>query len=74
MAAGSGMKNNIALIPNVGESEAANAEEGSHDVLLWRRTCLWKIQSNTIRTEREREAQRGITLLSRICATVTNEQ
>ena len=53
--------------------EAASAEEGSHDVLLWRRTCVWKIESNTIRTERER-GTKSITLLSKVCATVTNEQ
>ena len=55
MTAGNRMKNIIALIPNVGKWEAASAEGGSHDVLLWRRTCVWKVESNTIRTERERE-------------------
>ena len=39
------------------------------------RTCVWKIE-NKIRTKRERDThtQRGITLLSKVCATVTNEQ
>ena len=52
--------------------EAASVEEGSHDVLLWRRTCVWKIESNTICTERERHTHtKSITLLSKVCATVT---
>ena len=42
--------------------EAACAEEGSHDVLLWRRTCVWKIESTTIRTRRERERDKGLYL------------
>ena len=30
------------------------------------RTCVWEMWSNVIRTHREREAQRGITLLTRM--------
>ena len=37
------------------------------------RTCVWKIEENKIRTERERSTK-SITLLSKVCATVTNEQ
>ena len=43
MAADSGMKNIIALIPNVGEWEAACAEEGSHNVLFLEEICVWKM-------------------------------
>ena len=43
MAAGSGMKNIIALIPNVESSEAACVEEGSHNVLLLEEICVWEM-------------------------------
>ena len=50
----------------------------SLDVLLWRKNLRMedvKQDSHTERErEREREAQRCISLLSKVCATVTNEE
>ena len=66
MAAGSGMKNIIALIPNVGEWEAACAEEGSHNVLFCRRNLRWgDVKQHNTHREREREAQTIISLLTK---------
>ena len=75
MAAGSGMKNIIALIPNVGEWGGRQCGRDHSMFCCGGRTCVWKIETK-IRTERERHThtQRGITLLSKVCATVTNEQ
>ena len=66
MAADSGMENIIALIPNVGEWEAACAEEGSLDVLLLENPAYERLKATQYaHREREREAQRGIALLTK---------
>ena len=71
MAAGSGMENIQALIPNVGGGEATCAEEINQYSVLGGRTCVCEIGSK-IRTERERERERHkrVSLLTKY-ATVT---
>ena len=66
MTAGSGTKNIIALIPNVGEWEAACAEEGSLDVLFQKKPVRGRSEATQCtRIEREREAQRVISSLTK---------
>ena len=66
MTAGSGMKNIIALIPNVEEWEAACAEEVSLDVLFRRKPAHGRFEARQCtHIERKREAQRVISLLTK---------
>ena len=58
VAADSGMKNIIALIPNVGSGEAACAEERSHDVLFCRNLRMGDVKQHNTHKERERERER----------------
>ena len=53
MAAGSGMENIQALIPNVGEWGGRQCGRDHSMFCCGGRTCVWKIE-NKIRTERER--------------------
>ena len=57
MAAGSGMENIQALIPNVGEWGGHQCGRDHLTFCCGGRTCVWKIE-NKIRTERERERER----------------
>ena len=76
MAAGSGMENIQALIPNVGEWGDRQCGRGiTRCSAVWEEPAYGRYEATQYaQREREREAQRGITLLSKVCATVTNEQ
>ena len=58
MAAGSGMENIQALIPNVGEWEAACTEEGSLNILLLEKPAHGRCEATQMHTHRERERER----------------
>ena len=60
MTVGSGMKNIIALIPNVGEWEGRLCGRRITRYSAVGETCVWKIESNTIRTERERDTHKEV--------------
>ena len=54
--------------------EVASAEEITQCSVVWENLRMEDVKQRNTHREREREAQRGITLLSKVCATVTNEQ
>ena len=57
-----------------GESEAASAEEGSHDVLMLGNLRVEDRKQHNTHRERERERHREYNSIIKRYATVTNEQ
>ena len=78
MAAGSGMENIQALIPNVGEWGGRLCGRRITQCSVVEEEPAYGRLKATRYAQRERDThthtQRGITLLSKVCATVTNEQ
>ena len=75
MAADSGIENIQALIPNVGSRRPPVRKKDHTMFCCWKQSVQGRCEATQhTRIERERERQRGITLLSKVCATVTNEQ
>ena len=71
MAAGSRMEKPQALIPNVGSGQGRQCGRDHTMLCCEERTCVCKIESKICtERERERETQRGISLLTKY-ATVT---
>ena len=67
MAADSGMKNIQALIPNVESGEAASAEEITQCSVVKGKNLRIEDGKQDTHREREREAQIGITLFTKVC-------
>ena len=65
MAAGSGMEDIQALIPIVGSGEAASAEEITQQSISLEEPAYRRYETRE-NTHREREAQRGISLLATV--------
>ena len=69
MAADSGMKNIIALKPNVGESGGCQCGRRITRCSVFRETCVWKMEDNKIRTKREKErgTKRYMSIIKSMC-------
>ena len=66
MTAGSGMKNIQDLIPIVGSGEGHLCGRDHKQSVLWKNLRMGDVKERNTHREREREAERGISLLSRM--------